>query len=88
MTQYQTIYSVIRDCGDGSQIIEWRKTWSDEIHKRLENDKYGRYQSGDGVQMKEWRFPPEFDIDAWAKINSIYWMDDEEYEDYEDLEFP
>ena len=75
MTQYQTIYSVLRDCGDGSQTIEWRKTWSEEVLARLENDKYDSYASGDGVQWKEYKFPVDFDIDAWATLNYIYWED-------------
>lgn len=72
----QIIYTVIRDCGDGSQYIEWRKLMNDDILEKLEED--DSYQSGDGVQTREYKFPDDFDIDAWAKMNNIHWSDDEE----------
>jgi hypothetical protein len=76
----QTIYTVIRDCGDGSQTVEWRKLMSDDIIEKLgENNSY---QSGDGVQTKEYKFPDSFDIEAWAKINHISWADGYENEEY------
>lgn len=76
----QTIYTVIRDCGDGSQTVEWRKNWSDEILEKLESD--DSYQSGDGVQMCELKFPDSFDLDEFAKVNYIYWSDNSENEEY------
>lgn len=69
----QTIYTVIRDCGDGSQYVEWRKIMNDSVHEKLET--YDSYQSGDGVQISEYKFPADFDIDMWAKINHITWCD-------------
>lgn len=78
----QTIYMVIVDCGDGSNSIEWHKTWSDEKHEKLENKE--RYQSGDELQIRELRMPDMVDLDAWAKINYITWADDTSMEDDED----
>ena len=75
----KSIYMVICDCGDGSQSIEWHRTWDDHKHERLEEG------SGDGLQMTELKFPDSFDIDAFAKDNHIYWYEDEyEYEDDEE----
>ena len=73
----KTIYLVISDCGDGSQSIEWHKTMSDEKYEKMEAQ--DRYQSGDGVQIKELKFPLDFDLDAFGKVNHIYWIDDEEF---------
>jgi hypothetical protein len=72
----QTIYTVITDCGDGSNNIEWHKTMSDDKLEKMEEQE--RYQSGDGVQVKKLVFPDGFDLDAWAKVNYITW-DDEEF---------
>ena len=71
----QTIYMVITDGGDGSNGIEWHKTWSNEKHEELENDE--RYQSGDGLQLTTLKMPDEMDLDHWAKENYIYWFEDE-----------
>lgn len=70
----QTIYIVIIDCGDGSQSIEWHKTWSDEKHEKLEDKE--RYQSGDGLQLTELKMPDVIDLDIWACLNNICWVDD------------
>ena len=82
----KSIYMVICDCGDGSQSIEWHRTWDDHKHEMLEEgDDCYRYASGDGLQMTELKFPDSFDIDAFAKDNHIYWYEDEyEYEDDEE----
>lgn len=80
----QTIYTVIRDCGDGSQYIEWRKLLNDDIFAKLE--RIEGYQSGDGVQTSEYKFPDDFDIDAWAKVNNISWADGDEDEYWDDSE--
>lgn len=74
----QTIYTVIRDNGDGSQSIEWRKVMNPKVLIKLESR--DDYLSGDGVQIREYIFPSDFDIDAWASVNSIYWADGEEDE--------
>jgi hypothetical protein len=76
----QKVFMVIRDCGDGSQAIEWRKLWSDEILESLEAD--DSYQSGDGVQMSELQFPDTFDLDNWAFFNHITWADGSESEEF------
>ena len=77
----QTIYTVIRDCGDGSQTVEWRKIWNESILEKLET--YDQYQSGEGVQVREYIFPDDFDLDAWATLNHITWYDG--YEDEDDF---
>ena len=68
-------YLVIRDNGDGSQSIEWHRTLSEEKKARLAED--DRYQSGDGVQVKELKFPGNFDIEGFAKLNYIFWQEDD-----------
>ncbi len=74
----QTVYTVIRDCGDGSQAVEWRKLMNDAIVKKLESINY--YQSGDGVQIRTYYFPNNFNLDEWAEFNHITWYDGNENE--------
>ena len=74
----QTVYTVIRDCGDGSQTVEWRKEMNDAILEKLKDNE--SYQSGDGVQVQEYKFPNIIDMDNWAHINHIYWADGSENE--------
>lgn len=74
----KTIFTVITDCGDGSNNIEWHKTMSDEKFEKMEDQE--RYQSGDGVQLRELKFPDDFDLDDWAHINNIMWFEDNEDE--------
>jgi len=72
----QTIFTVITDCGDGSNNIEWHKNMSDEKLEKMEEQE--RYQSGDGVQVRELMFPDDFDLEAWATINHIWWFEEED----------
>ena len=75
----KTIYIVIIDCGDGSNTVEWHKTWSNEKQEKLENKE--RYQSGDGLQLRELHFPDTFDIGAFTKDNHIYWYEEDQDDD-------
>ena len=68
-------YLVIRDNGDGSQSIEWHRTMSKEKQARLAED--DSYQSGDGVQIKALKFPGNFDIGGFTKLNHIFWQEDD-----------
>ena len=78
----ESIYMVICDCGDGSQSIEWHRSWDDDKQAFLEeNDKYDRYASGDGLQMIELKFPDSFSIETFAKDNYITWFEDEEQDE-------
>lgn len=70
-------YLVIRDNGEGSQTIEWHRTMSEDKEAKLAED--DSYQSGDWVQITELKFPGNFDIDGFGKLNNIFW-----YEDYLD----
>lgn len=80
----KSVYYVIRDCGDGSQNIEWHKTMSQEKEDKLvENDKYDSYASGDGFQCTELKFPDDFDIEEFAKVNHIYWFEDEQESEFD-----
>lgn len=72
----QKVYIVIRDCGDGSQTLEWHLTMNDAKIEKLENDEYESYASGEGVQIKKLQFPDCIDLNAFAKVNHIYWFDD------------
>lgn len=72
----KSIFMVITDCGDGSNSIEWHKTMSDDKYAKMEDQ--DRYQSGDGVQIKELRFPDAFDFDGFANENHIYWFENDE----------
>lgn len=78
----QTIYMVIVDCGDGSNSIEWHKTWSNEKLEKLE--KLEQYQSGDGVQMQEIKVP---NVTEFGAANNIEWFEDMvEYDVEDDVE--
>lgn len=67
-------YLVIRDNGDGSQSIEWHRTMYKEKQERLAED--DSYQSGDGVQINALKFPGNFDLDGFGKLNNIFWYED------------
>lgn len=68
-------YLVIRDNGDCSQSIEWHRTMSKEKQERLAED--DSYQSGDGVQITALKFPGNFDIEGFTKLNHIFWQEDD-----------
>ena len=68
-------YLVIRDNGDGSQSIEWHRTMPKGKQERLAED--DSYQSGDGVQIKALKFPGNFDIEGFTKLNHIFWQEDD-----------
>ena len=68
-------YLVIRDNGDHSQTIEWHRTMSKEKKERLAEDE--SYQSGDGVQITALKFPGNFDIEGFTKLNHIFWQEDD-----------
>lgn len=80
----KSVFTVIVDCGDGSQNIEWHKDMSDE--KKCKLEELDRYQSGDGIQIKELKFPDDFDLDAFANLNYIYWWGPEEEKEEEDFD--
>lgn len=62
---------VIRDCGDGSQYVEWYNNITKELLVDLcEQCGDERYQSGDGIQVTEVRFPDGFDV---TQIQGISW---------------
>lgn len=76
-----SVYIVICDNGDGSQSLEWHRTWDDDKRALLqENDPYDRYASGDGLQMTELKLPNIIDLDNWAFFNNIHWYEEQEPE--------
>lgn len=72
----KSVFLVICNCGDGSQSIEWHKTMSAEKFSKMEDLDW--YQSGEGVQVTELKFPDDFDLETFVKQNHIYWFDDQE----------
>lgn len=67
------LYCVITDCGDGSNNLEWYSK-SETIDKLQVKADQGdqSYASGDGLQVREFEFPDDFDVEKWAKVNHLY----------------
>lgn len=66
----KTIYMVIANCGDGSNSIDW--VLDKEVIDRMEelaDEGDERYSSGDGLQVNKVKFPDDFDVEAWVKLN-------------------
>lgn len=71
----QKVHYIISDSGDGSQSVEWYKGadfTAEQLLEAAENDKYGSYQSGDGVQLTTLEFPDNFNLED---ISGISWRD-------------
>lgn len=68
----KSINFVICNSGDGSSHIRWVKD-SAVIDKMqdLADDGDETYASGDGLHLREIKFPDDFDLDAWIKLNHI-----------------
>ena len=69
---YKRIWSVITDSGDGSNNIEW--VTDPKVLEKMEqlaDDGNEAYASGDGLQVREFKFPDDFDLDAWIELNFI-----------------
>lgn len=66
----QTIYVVITNSGDGSNGLRVVKD-ADTLARleELADDGDETYASGDGLQARKLRFPDDFDVDAWVKLN-------------------
>lgn len=68
-----TISMVIVNCGDGSNAVEWVR--DKRVLTRMEelvDEGDEAYGSGEGLQVRELRFPKGFDLDAWVKLNNLY----------------
>jgi hypothetical protein len=78
------LFCVIVDCGDGSNSFEWYSK-SEIIDKIQELADKGeeRYASGDGLQVREFVFPDDFDVEKWAEVNHLYLDEDRDFEDDE-----
>lgn len=71
----QQVHYIIRDCGDGSQTLDWFKGSMftvDALYESAEKDKYQSYASGDGVQLTTLEFPDYVNLD---QIGGINWCD-------------
>lgn len=61
---------IITDSGDGSNSVQW--VIDEAVMERireLADDGAEQYQSGDGLQEQTVKFPDDFDIKAWLKLN-------------------
>lgn len=66
----KTIHMVICDSGDGSNHTRWviDPAVLEKMQERAdEGDEV--YASGDGLQVKTFKFPDDFDLEAWVKLN-------------------
>ena len=67
-----TLSLIITNSGDGSNGLQWV---TDEkvidAMEQLVDDGSERYTSGDGLQVRDLKFPKGFNIDAWLKLNKI-----------------
>lgn len=68
----KTLTYVIGNAGDGSNFIEWVVDPA-VLNKmqELADDGDEAYASGDGLQVKQLKFPDDFDLDAWIALNHI-----------------
>lgn len=66
------IEMVITNGGDGSNGLRW-VTDPAVIDRMIElaDDGDETYASGEGLQVKEFVFPDDFDLDAWIKMNKL-----------------
>ena len=66
----QTIHMIICNSGDGSNHIDIIKDQAVlEKVRELADEGDETYASGDGLQERQLRFPDDFDVDAWVKLN-------------------
>lgn len=66
----QLVYA-ISDNGDGSSSLHWFIGASEaEVQSALDNVDW--FQSGDGVQTRELKFPDDFDLDSFCNLNHLY----------------
>ena len=75
----QKIFMVIGNAGDGTNFIQMIKSQKalDLVQNRAdEGDE--RYASGDGLQVRELKFPDEFALDTWVAENFYGGYSDEE----------
>jgi hypothetical protein len=66
------ITMVITNSSDGSNSIRW--TQSEKVLEAMDDrasDGDETYASGDGLQTRELKFPEDFDLEAWIKLNNI-----------------
>lgn len=72
-TSFATLFAVITDNGDGSNSIWW-VTDPQVLDKmqELADDGDDQFASGDGLQVRSYRFPEGFDLDEWLKVNMIH----------------
>lgn len=68
------VYMVIGDAGDGSNFIEWHRTMSDEKVEKMELE--DQYQSGDGVQIHDFWFTNEEQLNDFIEWNFITFYED------------
>ncbi len=66
----KTVYMVLSDNGDGSSSAHWVKDREvvDKLQE-LADDGDQAWASGDGLQVSTVKFPDDFDVDAWVKLN-------------------
>lgn len=78
------LFCVIANCGDGSNCSEWysKAESIDKINEKAERGD-DRYASGDGLQVREFEFPDDFDVTAWAEMNHLYLDENIDEEDYD-----
>ena len=67
------LFCVIVNCGNGSNRFEWYSK-PESIEKLQNKSDIGdeRYASGEGLQVKEFVFPDDYNVEKWAEINRLY----------------
>jgi hypothetical protein len=78
----QKITLIVCNSGDGSnhiQIVKSEKAL-EKVYELAENGD-DRYASGDGLQTWELKFPDEFALEAWVKMNFYGYSDEDILED-------
>lgn len=66
----QTVYGLLRDCGDGSSVINWYRDAS-EVRRLLDNDDENAYYANEGSPSETLIFPDDLDLE---KCGFTFWV--------------
>lgn len=78
MTEQQRIWMIITNGGDGSNgLILIKSQAALEKVELLAEQGDEQFASGDGLQVRDLWFAPDFDIDSWVEKNFYGYSDED-----------
>lgn len=73
---------IITNSGDGSNGISWTNNqFVLDRMEQLADAGDEAWASGDGLQVTQFKFPDDFDLDSWLSINGIELTTLEEFDE-------